>query len=197
MSARVQQPAPDFRCDAMDRGEFKELALSDFRGRWLVLFFYPLDFTFVCPTELIAFSDRAGDFKKLGAELVAASVDSKFSHLAWWNTPRNTGGIGELQIPILADLKKEIARDYGVLIESDGVALRGLFVIDPKGIVRHITINDLPIGRSVDEALRVVQAAQFADEHGEVCPADWKPGSDTIKPDPKGSQEFFSKQNAG
>jgi alkyl hydroperoxide reductase subunit AhpC len=197
MSARVQQPAPDFRLQAMVEGEFKELALSDFRGRWLVLFFYPLDFTFVCPTELIAFSDRAGEFEKLGAALVAASVDSVYSHLAWWNTPRDKGGIGELQIPILADVRKDLARDYGVLIEHEGVALRGLFVIDPEGIVRHITINDLPIGRSVDEVLRLLQAAQFAAEHGEVCPADWKPGRDTIKPDPEGSRDFFARRKAG
>jgi len=196
MSARVQQPAPDFRCQAMVRGEFKELALADFRGRWLVLFFYPLDFTFVCPTELIAFSDRAGEFRKLNAELVAASVDSVYSHLAWWNQPRDRGGIGELQIPILADVRKDLARDYGVLIEDEGVALRGLFVIDPEGVVRHITINDLPIGRSVDEVLRTLQAAQFAAEHGEVCPADWKPGSDTIKPDPEGSRDFFARRKA-
>jgi alkyl hydroperoxide reductase subunit AhpC len=180
----------------MVRGEFKELALSDFQGRWLVLFFYPLDFTFVCPTELIAFSDRAGEFQKLGAELVAASVDSVYSHLAWWNTPRDKGGIGELDIPIIADVKKDLARDYGVLIESEGVALRGLFVIDPEGIVRHVTINDLPIGRSVDEVLRTLQAAQFAAEHGEVCPADWKPGNATIKPDPEGSRDFFARRKA-
>ena len=191
MSARVQSPAPDFRCQAMTNGQLGELALSDYRGKWVVLFFYPLDFTFVCPTELIAFSDRRTEFEALGAQLVAASVDSVYTHLAWWNTPRSEGGIGELAIPILADLNKQVARDYGVLLD-EGVALRGLFLIDPEGVVRHITINDLPIGRSVDETLRVLQAAQFAAKHGEVCPADWKPGAATIKPDPEGSRSFFA-----
>ena len=191
MIAQVQKPAPEFRCQAMVRGQFKDLSLSEFRGRWLVLFFYPLDFTFVCPTELNAFSDRRREFEALGAELVAASVDSVYTHLAWWNTPRAQGGIGGLEIPILADLTKQVARDYGVLLD-DGVALRGLFVIDPEGIVRHLTVNDLPIGRSVDETLRVVQAAQFAATHGEVCPADWQPGAATITPDPEGSRPFFA-----
>jgi alkyl hydroperoxide reductase subunit AhpC len=194
MSVQVQKPAPDFRCQAMVRGEFTDLALSDFRGRWLVLFFYPLDFTFVCPTELNAYSDRRREFEALGADLVAASVDSAYTHLAWWNTPRAEGGIGGLDIPILADLTKQVSRDYGVLLD-EGVALRGLFVIDPEGIVRHVTINDLPIGRSVDETIRVLQAAQFAAKHGEVCPADWKPGDATIAPDPEGSRSFF-KQTA-
>ena len=194
MSVQVQKPAPDFRCQAMVRGEFKDLALSDFRGRWLVLFFYPLDFTFVCPTELNAYSDRRREFEALDADLVAASVDSAYTHLAWWNTPRAEGGIGGLDIPILADLTKQVARDYGVLLD-EGVALRGLFIIDPEGIVRHLTINDLPIGRSVDETIRVLQAAQFAAKHGEVCPADWKPGDATIAPDPEGSRSFF-KQTA-
>lgn len=195
MSAQVQKPAPDFHCQAMVNGQFKDLALSDFRGRWLVLFFYPLDFTFVCPTELLAFSDRRREFAALGADLVAASVDSVYAHLAWWNTPRGQGGIGGLEIPILADLSKQVARDYGVLLD-EGVALRGLFVIDPDGIVRHVTMNDLPIGRSVDETLRVLQAAQFAAQHGEVCPADWKPGDATIKPDPERSRSFFADRAA-
>ncbi len=192
MTARVQQPAPEFRCEAVVNGEFREVALSDFRGRHLVLFFYPLDFTFVCPTELIAFSDRLDEFQALGTDVVAASVDSKFSHLAWWRTPRNDGGIAGVRLPLLADINKRLAADYGVLL-PDGVALRGLFVIDPKGVVRHVTINDLGIGRSVDEVLRVVQAIQFVDEHGEVCPANWKPGADTITPDPTGSRRYFQR----
>jgi alkyl hydroperoxide reductase subunit AhpC len=192
MAAHVQQPAPDFKTEAVVNGAFKEVSLSDYKGKWLVLFFYPLDFTFVCPTEILAFNDRAAEFQKIGCEVVAASIDSKFTHLAWTNTPRKEGGIQGVTIPLLADVTKKIAADYGVLL-PDGVALRGLFVIDPKGIVRHITINDLPIGRSVDEALRVVQAAQFADQHGEVCPANWKPGGDTMKPDPTGSKEYFKK----
>jgi len=192
MTARVQQPAPDFRCEAMVGGEFREVGLSDYRGRFLVLFFYPLDFTFVCPTEIIAFSDRLDEFTKIGADVVAASVDSKFSHLAWWKTPRSEGGIGGVRLPILADITKRVAADYGVLL-PDGVALRGLFVIDPKGVVRHVTINDLGIGRSVDEVLRVVQAIRFVDEHGEVCPADWKPGGETIRPDPEESRRYFQR----
>jgi alkyl hydroperoxide reductase subunit AhpC len=196
MGARVQQPAPHFACEAVVNCEFKDVSLSDYKGKYLVLFFYPLDFTFVCPTEILAFNDRVEEFRKIGCEVVAASVDSKFTHLAWLNTPRKDGGIAGVTIPLLADLKKDVARDYGVLL-PDGVALRGLFVIDPKGIVRHITINDLPIGRSVDEALRVVQAVQFADQHGEVCPANWTPGKDTMKADPEGSKEYFRKAGAG
>jgi peroxiredoxin (alkyl hydroperoxide reductase subunit C) len=192
MAAHVQQAAPHFACEAVVEGAFKDVSLSDYKGKYLVLFFYPLDFTFVCPTEILAFNDRVGEFRRLGCEVVGSSVDSKFTHLAWVNTPRKEGGIAGVTIPLLADLKKEIARDYGVLL-PDGVALRGLFVIDPAGIVRHITINDLPIGRSVDEALRVVQAVQFADQHGEVCPANWTPGKDTMKADPQGSKEYFRK----
>jgi alkyl hydroperoxide reductase subunit AhpC len=189
---QVGQPAPDFSTQAYVNGKFKKISLKDLRGKWVVLFFYPLDFTFVCPTEILAFNDRADEFRKIGCEVVGASVDSKFTHLAWINTRRNDGGISGVTIPLLADLRKEVARDYGVLL-PDGMALRGLFIIDPKGIVRHITVNDLPIGRSVDEALRVVQAVQFADENGEVCPANWTPGKDTLKADPKGSKEYFRK----
>jgi len=159
------------------------------------LFFYPLDFTFVCPTEIIAFSDSAQKFKELNCELIAASVDSHFTHLAWINTPRKDGGLGDMKIPLLADLSKNIARNYGCLCEDAGLALRGLFLIDPNGIVKHICINDLPVGRSVDEALRVLQAFQFVEKHGEVCPANWKPDSPTIKPDVQKSKEYFNKVN--
>ena len=196
MTAKVQHPAPNFSCQAMQNGEFRKVSLQDYKGKYLVLFFYPLDFTFVCPTEILAFSDRAEEFQKFGAELVGASIDSLFSHLAWWNTPRNDGGIAGVTIPLLADVTKEVARAYEVLIEDgddNGVALRGLFVIDPEGKLRHITMNDLPLGRSVDEALRVVQALRFHAEHGDVCPADWKPGKDTMKADPKGSKAYFAK----
>lgn len=192
MSARVQQPAPDFKADAVVNGEFKSIALSDYKGKYLVLFFYPLDFTFVCPTEILAFGDRLDEFKKIGAEVAAVSVDSKFSHLAWWKTPRKEGGIAGVGYPLIADLTKKISADYGVLLDG-GIALRGLFIIDPKGTVRQITINDLPIGRSVDETLRLIQALQFNEKHGEVCPANWTPGKDTIKPDPEKSKEFFKK----
>ncbi|XP_059161728.1 peroxiredoxin-2-like [Physella acuta] len=192
-AAQVQQPAPDFSGQAVVDGQFKELKLSDFKGKYLVLFFYPLDFTFVCPTEIIAFSDNIDKFKQLDTAVVGVSTDSHFSHLAWINTPRKQGGLGGLKYPLLADFSKNIAREYGVLIENSGVALRGLFIIDPKGIVRQITINDLPVGRSVDETVRLVQAFQYTDKHGEVCPANWKPNSDTIIPTPEGSKEYFKK----
>lgn len=175
----------------MVNGEFKDLKLSDYQGKYLVMVFYPLDFTFVCPTELIAFSDRIEDFKKLGAEVVGISVDSEYSHLAWCNTPRNQGGLGEMKIPLIADLDKNIARQYDVLTEDNKVAMRGLFVIDPKGIVRIMHVNDLPIGRNVDEALRLVEAIQFTEEHGEVCPINWTKGSKTMNPDPTASKTYF------
>jgi peroxiredoxin (alkyl hydroperoxide reductase subunit C) len=154
-----------------------------------------LDFTFVCPTEIIAFSERVKEFKELNAEVVGVSVDSHFSHLAWVNTPRKSGGLGGIDYPLLADLTKQISKDYGVLLEKAGISLRGLFIIDPQGVVRQITINDLPVGRSVDETLRLIKAFQFVEKHGEVCPANWNPekNSDTIKPDVKGSKEYFNK----
>jgi len=154
-------------------------------------FFYPLDFTFVCPTEIIAFSDRMEDFKKIDANVIAISTDSQYSHLAWTKTPREEGGLGNIKIPLLSDLTKDISRKYGVLIEKEGVALRGLFIISPTGIVRHISINDLPVGRNPDEILRLTKAFQYTDSHGEVCPAGWTPGSKTILPDPEKKLEFF------
>lgn len=187
--------APAFSGTAVVNGEFKQISLADYKGKYLVLFFYPLDFTFVCPTEIVAFSDRVEEFRKIGCELVACSTDSHFSHLAWINTPRKQGGLGELKIPLLADKNMEIARAYGVLKEDAGITFRGLFIIDKKGILRQITVNDLPVGRSVDETLRLVQAFQFTDEHGEVCPVGWKPGSATMKPNPKESKAYFEKQN--
>lgn len=191
----MTQPAPDFKGKAVVDGQFKDIQLSDYSGKYLVLFFYPLDFTFVCPTEIIAFSDRANEFRQIGAELIAVSTDSHFSHLAWVNTPRKQGGLGGSNIPLLADFNKTVSKDYGVLLEDAGIALRGLFIIDPKGVVRQVTINDLPVGRSVDETLRLIKAFQFVEKHGEVCPAGWQPDSPTIKPDPKNSQEYFNKVN--
>lgn len=190
----VQSPAPDFSADAVVDGKFKPVSLADYRGKWLVLFFYPLDFTFVCPTEIIAFSERIGEFRSLGTEVVCASVDSKFSHLAWVNLPRKAGGLGTMNIPIVADITKQMSKDYGVLLPT-GISLRGLFIIDPNGVLRQITVNDLPIGRSVDETLRLVKALQFNEKHGEVCPADWKPGSPTMKDNPWDSKAYFSKVN--
>jgi alkyl hydroperoxide reductase subunit AhpC len=175
----------------MEDGSFKEISLSDYKGKHVIVFFYPLDFTFVCPTEIIAFSDRESEFKSLGVQLIGVSVDSHFSHLAWRNTPRDQGGLGNIQYPLVADLSKQIARDYDVLI-GETVALRGLFLIDKEGIVRHQVVNDLPLGRSVDETLRMVQALQYFEQHGEVCPANWKEGARTIKPTVNDSKSFFS-----
>ncbi|CAG0892193.1 unnamed protein product [Cyprideis torosa] len=193
-TVNVQHPAPDFRGTAVINGDFKEISLSDYQGKYLVLFFYPLDFTFVCPTEIIAFSDAYPEFQKINCEVIGCSVDSHYTHLAWMNTPRKTGGLGGLSYPLLSDLKKEIAEAYGILLPA-GVSLRGLFIIDGKGILRQITINDLPVGRNPEEVLRLVKAFQFTDQHGEVCPANWRPDSPTIKPDPKGSKEYFQQVN--
>ncbi|GFQ82552.1 thioredoxin-dependent peroxide reductase, mitochondrial [Trichonephila clavata] len=191
-AAEVSKPAPDFKATAVVNGSFKDVSLQDYKGKYVVLFFYPLDFTFVCPTEIIAFNDVAEEFRALNTEVLAVSVDSHFSHLAWINTPRKKGGLGFMNIPILSDLNKKMSKDYGVLLDA-GIALRGLFIIDPKQLVRQITINDLPIGRSVDETLRLVKALQFHEKHGEVCPANWKPDSPTIKPDVKEAMEYFDK----
>lgn len=187
----VTSQAPTFDCTAVVGGEIVQLTWKDLHaGKWMILFFYPLDFTFVCPTEIIAFSDAADRFAKLGAKVAAVSVDSQFSHLAWVNTARADGGLGKVSFPLIADLNKSIAKSYDVLLDA-GIALRGLFIIDPKGVVRHATINDLPVGRNVDEAIRVIEAFQFVEKHGEVCPANWKPGADTMKPDPVGAQDYF------
>jgi alkyl hydroperoxide reductase subunit AhpC len=192
MSVLVQKPAPDFKAQAvMPDGSFKEVSMSDYKGKYVLLFFYPLDFTFVCPTEIIAFSDRADEFEKEGVQIIGVSVDSHFSHLAWRNLPRDQGGLGQINYPLVADISKGIARDYDVLV-GDSVALRGLFLIDKDGVVRHQVINDLPLGRSVDEALRMVQALKFFEANGEVCPANWKEGSRTIKPNVRDSKQFFS-----
>ncbi|NP_001279683.1 peroxiredoxin-1 [Callorhinchus milii] len=193
--AQIGKQAPDFEATAvMPDGQFDELRLSSYKGKYVVFFFYPLDFSFVCPTEIIAFSDRVADFKKINCEIIAASIDSQFAHLAWINTPRKQGGLGPTKIPIVSDVRRTICTDYGVLKEDEGIAFRGLFIIDDSGVLRQIMINDLPVGRSVDEVMRLVQAFQFTDEHGEVCPANWKPGSDTITPDVEKSKEYFSKQ---
>ena len=192
MTQIVGCKAPDFNLEGVLNGRFGHYRLSDYKGKWVVLFFYPLDFTFVCPTEILAFSDRLGEFRKLEAEVLGASVDSKYSHLAWTEKPREQGGIKGLSYPLLEDLKKELATAYGVLAEDGAVALRGLFLIDPEGVVQHATVNNLGVGRSVDETLRVLQAFQHVREHGEVCPADWKPGTKTMKADWEKSKEYFA-----
>lgn len=190
----VTHPAPNFTANAVVNGEIVKVSLSDYAGKYVILVFYPLDFTFVCPTELIAFGDRLQEFRALGAEVLGISVDSEYTHLAWSETPRVKGGLNPMALPLVSDLDKNIARAYGVLV-NESVALRGLFLIDPKGLVRHATINDLPIGRSVDEALRVLQACQYTDVHGEVCPANWQPGAATMKADPRESQQYFQAKN--
>jgi alkyl hydroperoxide reductase subunit AhpC len=194
MPAQVQTPAPQFKAEAVMDKQFKEISLDDYKGKWVVLFFYPLDFTFVCPTEITAFSDKVADFKKLGAEVIGCSVDSKFSHLAWVETPRNKGGLGDIAYPLVADITKQIGEDYDVLLPA-GITLRGLYIIGPEGNIRYKLVHDLGTGRSVDEVLRVLEAIQTTDKTGEVCPAGWHAGSDTMKPDPNGSQEYFSKHS--
>lgn len=195
MSTLVQKPAPDFKATAVVNGVFEEISLSDYKGKYVVLFFYPLDFTFVCPTEIIAFNDAVQDFKKRNTVLLGVSVDSQFTHLAWINTPRKQGGLGGLDYPLLSDLTKKIAADYGVLTADGAVALRGLFIIDRQGVVRHALVNDLPLGRCVEEAIRILDALQFVEQHGEVCPANWHPGDKTMKADPKGSLKYFESVN--
>jgi peroxiredoxin (alkyl hydroperoxide reductase subunit C) len=196
MSVLVQQHAPDFKAQAvMPDGSFKQISLADYKGKYVILFFYPLDFTFVCPTEIIAFSDRNAEFESLGVQLLGCSIDSHFSHLAWRNTPRNQGGLGDIQYPLVADVTKEIGRSYGVLLPG-GISLRGLFLVDKDGVVRHQVVNDLPLGRSVDEALRMVKALQYFEQNGEVCPANWKEGARTIKATPKDSKSFFAAEYA-
>jgi alkyl hydroperoxide reductase subunit AhpC len=195
MSALVAKPAPNFTAQAvMPDGSFKEINLSDYKGKYVILFFYPLDFTFVCPTEIIAFSTSMDEFKKRNTEVLGVSIDSHFSHLAWRNTDRKNGGLGDIAYPLVADVNKKITYDYGVMHEA-GIAFRGLFLIDKEGVVQHQLINNLPLGRNIDEALRMVDALQFHENNGEVCPANWKNGEDGMKPDPSGSKTYFDKHN--
>ena len=190
---RVGQAAPEFTATAVFDQEFKTIKLSDYRGKYVILLFYPLDFTFVCPTELTAFSDRFGDFKQIDTEVLGISVDSPFSHLAWTQSDRKSGGVGELNYPLVADIKKEISAAYNVLDPEEGVALRGLFIIDKDGVIQHATINNLSFGRNVDETLRTLQAIQYVQTHpDEVCPAGWQPGDKTMVPDPVKSQVYFA-----
>jgi peroxiredoxin 2/4 len=192
MSTLVTKEAPDFTAQAVmpDNTINEEFTLSAFRGKYVVLFFYPLDFTFVCPSEIIAFDKKLADFKARNVEVIGVSVDSQFSHFAWKNTEPKAGGIGNIQFPLVADLSKSIARNYGVLF-GDAVALRGLFLIDKKGVVRHSVINDLPLGRNVDEAIRMVDALQFFEENGEVCPANWHKGDDGMTPSADGVASYL------
>ena len=190
---RVGQNAPDFIATAVVDQDFEVVKLSDYRGKYVVLFFYPLDFTFVCPTEIAAFSDRYSEFETLNTEILGISVDSEFAHLAWIQTDRKLGGVGDLNYPLVSDIKKDISSDYNVLDPESGVALRGLFIVDRDGVIQHATINNLAFGRKVDETLRVLQAIQHVqDNPDEVCPVDWQPGDKTMNPDPVKSKEFFA-----
>jgi len=190
---QVGQLAPDFEAIAVFGQEFEKVKLSDYqRKKYVVLFFYPLDFTFVCPTEITAFSDRFSEFATLETEILGVSVDSEFAHLAWLQTEREAGGLGNLNYPLVSDLKKEISAAYNVLTD-EGIALRGLFIIDKEGLIQHSTINNLAFGRSVEETLRILQAVQHVQNNPEeVCPADWKPGERTMIPDPVKSKDYFS-----
>ncbi len=195
MAVLVGKKAPSFSASAVvNGGEFiDDFSLDQFAGKkYVVFFFYPADFTFVCPTEIIAFHKKIAKFEKAGANVVGVSVDSPFTHLAWKNTPRKEGGLGEIDFPLLADLGKQAAGDYEVLL-GDGIAARGVFIIDGEGVLQSYTVNNLGVGRNVNEIIRLIEGFKFVAEHGEVCPADWSPGDDTMKPDPVGSQEYFAK----
>ncbi|KAJ7149568.1 2-cysteine peroxiredoxin [Mycena filopes] len=193
MVALVQRPAPAFKATAVIDGVFEDVSLSDFLGKWCASALPPcfVDFTFVCPTEILAFNDALPALKEINTVVLGISTDSQFSHLAWSTQPRKQGGLGpDLHLPLLADRNMAIARAYGVLLEDEGIALRGLFLI--RGVLRQITVNDLPVGRSVEETVRLLKAFQFTDEFGEVCPANWTAGGKTMKPDPKGALEYFA-----
>jgi len=196
LTTLVTKEAPDFTAQAvLPDNSFAELTLSKYRGKYVVLFFYPLDFTFVCPSEILAFDKKVAAFKEKNCEVIGVSVDSRFTHLAWKNTPVENGGIGNIQYPLVEDLNKAIARSYGILF-NESVALRGLFLIDTKGIVRHTVINDLPLGRSVNEALRMLDALQFVETHGDqVCPANWQEGEESMKPTAAGVAEYLAKKH--
>jgi len=193
MCALVAKEAPNFKAQAVfDKNVIAELELASYKGKYVVLFFYPLDFTFVCPSEIIAFDKKLDKFREKNAEVIGVSVDSQYTHYAWKNTPVEQGGIGQVRYPLVADLDKNIARSYGVL-HDESVALRGLFLIDKEGVVRHELVNDLPLGRNVDEALRMLDALQFVEEHGEVCPANWHEGEEGMKPDADGVADYLAK----
>ena len=190
----VGKPAPDFNLDGYFKGKFQPYKLKDFSGKWLYLLFYPLDFTFVCPTEVLSFSKSAAEFRERGCELCGVSVDSKFVHKSWVDLKAEDGGLGgSLNYPLLADLNKKMATAYEVLEENAGVALRGSFLINPDGVIVHTVVNNLPVGRSATEALRTLKAFQYVSSHaGEVCPADWDEGADTMKADPDSMRKYLA-----
>jgi len=196
MSFLVTKQAPDFTATAVmpDNSMKPDFKLSDYRGKYVILFFYPLDFTFVCPSEILAFDRALGAFQAKNCEIIGVSIDSQFSHWAWKNTPIKQGGIGNVQYPLVADLDKNISRQYGVLLDA-GIALRGTFLIDRDGVIRHAVINDLPLGRNIDEALRMVDALQFHEKHGDVCPANWETGKEAMTPTAAGVADYLAKHN--
>lgn len=195
MAVLVGRPAPDFKSAAVMNGKIDEnFSLSSYKGKYVVLFFYPLDFTFVCPTELHAFQAKLDEFRKRNAEVVGVSVDSKYCHLAWLNTPIKDGGIKGITFPLVSDINKTIAADYDVLVDGAGIAYRGLFIIDKNGVVQHQLVNALGLGRNVDEVLRTLEALQHLEAHGEVCPANWKQGDKGMKPDQGGLKEWFKER---
>ena len=195
MPTLVTHEAPDFTAQAvMPDSSMEDLTLSSYRGKYVILFFYPLDFTFVCPSEIIAFDKALAKFKERNAEVIGVSVDSQYTHFAWRNTPVEKGGIGPIGYPLVADLDKSISRSYGVLAD-ESVSLRGLFLIDKEGIVHHALVNNLPLGRSVDEAVRVLDALQFTEKHGDVCPANWREGEEAMKPTADGVADYLAKHS--
>ena len=198
MSVLVGKQAPDFTAAAVmaDGTINAEFKLSDYKGQYVVLFFYPLDFTFVCPTELIAFSKRIKEFESRNVQVIGCSIDSQFTHVAWRNTPVDEGGIGAVAYPLVADVKHQICQAYDVEFDEAGVAFRGSFLIDKEGVVRHQVVNDLPLGRNVDEMLRMIDALQFTEKYGEVCPAGWEKGDKGMKPDAEGVSSYL-KDEAG
>lgn len=194
MSVLVGRQAPNFKAEAVVHGEFQDIQLSDYIGKkYVLLFFYPLDFTFVCPTELHAFQEKLETFKKLNVEVLGCSIDSKFSHFAWLNTKKDEGGIEGVEYPLISDIHRTIARDFDVL-SDDGVAFRGLFLIDKQGVVRHQLVNDLPLGRNVAEAVRIVEALQHNEKHGEVCPANWTEGDEAIQATKESVSAYLGKK---
>ena len=197
MSTHVTKQAPDFTAVAVmaDNTFNEKFSLSDYKGKYVILFFYPLDFTFVCPSEIIAFDKALDRFKEKNCEVIGVSIDSQFTHLAWKSSPVVAGGIGNINYPLVADLDKKISRQYGVLL-PEGIALRGTFLIDKEGIIRHMVLNDLPLGRSIEEAIRMVDALQFHEEHGDVCPANWKQGEEGMKPTADGVADYLSKHSS-
>lgn len=193
-----RQKAPFWSGTAVINEKFVKINSEEYKGKWVILLFYPFDFTYVCPTELIAFSDAINKFKEVKTEIIGVSTDSHYTHLAWIKTPRSQGGVGKLNIPLLADISKTVSQNFKVLVEDEtddlyGASLRGLFIIDDKGVIRSYTINDAMVGRSVDETLRLIQAFQHAEKFGDVCPANWKPGNATIIPDQDKKFEYFNK----